>query len=74
MSEGEAGPIELFIHCLACAQRGQTERLDVGLTSSGLRVDCKKHGLVGAFTPAKLADLLARRPGCDCCPGGKHVS
>ena len=56
-----------FIHCRACTTRGQTERLEVGLTSEGLLVQCKKHGLVGEFTPDTLAALLTHPPECECC-------
>lgn len=56
-----------FIHCRACAERRQTQLLEVGLTSEGVRVQCKKHGLVGEFTPRALAILLEHPPECECC-------
>lgn len=58
-----------FLHCKACTVGGQTPRIEVGLTSEGLRVQCKKHGIVVEFTPASLADLLSHPPECDCCKG-----
>jgi hypothetical protein len=61
--------IHAFIHCRRCVVGRQTQRLEVGLTSEGLRVQCKKHGLVGDFTPASLAARLAHPPECECCQG-----
>ncbi len=61
--------IQGFIHCRQCATRGQTQRLEVGLTTAGLVVQCKKHGLVGEFTPTSLAILLDHPPECECCRG-----
>lgn len=58
-----------FLHCRRCTEGQQTQRLEVGLTGEGLRVQCKKHGLVGDFTPQALADLLAHPPECECCRG-----
>lgn len=58
-----------FIHCRACVAGQQTQRLEVGLSSSALVVLCKKHGLVGEFTPESLGVLLAHPPECECCKG-----
>ena len=58
-----------FVHCRECAKRGQTQRLEVGLTTEGLVVECKKHGLVVSFTPSSLALLLEHPPECECCQG-----
>lgn len=69
-----ADEIRMYFHCRKCVESRQTERLEAGLTETGLRVDCRKHGLVGHFTPERLAELIADRPGCDCCPGGKHLN
>lgn len=68
--------IHSFIHCHSCHARGQTERLEVGLTASGIRVDCRKHGIVVAFTPSELAEQIAQGPQCDGCRQGvcaRHV-
>ncbi len=62
-----------FIHCRQCVARGQTQRLEVGLTRQGLVVLCKKHGLVGEFTPRALAELLAHPPECECCQGQRGL-
>lgn len=67
-------PIHSFVHCRACHERGQTERLEVGVTRAGWRVDCKKHGIVVHMTPDELREQIARGPQCDCCPGGMHRS
>jgi len=66
--------IHSFVHCRKCVTGGQTERLEVGMTRTGLRVQCKKHGLIVDFTPEFLLAQLARGPQCDCCPGGMHRS
>jgi len=66
--------IRMYFHCRRCSVSGQTERLEAGISATGLRVDCKKHGLVGHFTPEKLRECLANPPECDCCPGGRHLS
>lgn len=62
-----------FLHCKACTVGGQTPRIEVGLTSEGLRVQCKKHGIVVEFTPSSLADLLCHPPECDCCKGQRGL-
>ncbi len=67
-----APEILTFAHCRACVLGGQTPRVEVGLTTHGIRVQCKKHGLIAHWTPQQLADQVARGPQCDCCPGGKH--
>lgn len=59
--------IHSFIHCKACVSRGQTERIEAGLTGTGLMVQCKKHGTIGHFTPEQLEDFLAQGPQCECC-------
>lgn len=58
-----------FVHCRTCTLRQQTPRIEVGLTSEGLRVQCHKHGLIAEFTPSSLAELLSHPPSCDCCKG-----
>ncbi len=66
--------IRSFVHCRRCAEGQQTQRLEVGLTGEGLRVQCKKHGLVAEFSLGTLADLLAHPPGCECCQRLKELS
>lgn len=63
-----------YIHCRACTERGQTERLEVGIDATSLVVQCKKHGLVGAFTPDELARLLSHPPECECCAARRGLS
>ncbi len=64
--------IHSYFHCKACMTGNQTERLEVGLTPTGILVCCKKHGVVGGFTPAQLTAEIQRGPRCECCPGGAH--
>lgn len=59
--------IAAFIHCRRCVVGRQTQRLEVGFTGDALRVQCRKHGLVGDFTPASLAARLEHPPECECC-------
>jgi hypothetical protein len=73
-NDSEWAEIHSFFRCRACVTGGQTERLEVGLTRSGVRVQCKKHGLVVHVTPESLLEMIARGPQCDCCPGGMHRS
>lgn len=65
-----AEEIHTFLHCRQCSERRQSERLEVGFTRSGIRVQCPKHGLVGHFTPEDMPDWF--QPQCECCPGGRH--
>lgn len=73
-----ADEIHSFVHCMRCVRGNQTERLEIGLTRSGIRFQCKKHGLVGHWTPEQLAEQLAAGPRCDClddqCPHRASVS
>lgn len=62
-----------FMHCRTCTRGQQTQRLEVGLTATGLVVLCKKHGLVVELTPSSLADLLAHPPECECCRGQRGL-
>jgi hypothetical protein len=66
--------IHSYVHCKQCVMGHQTERIEAGLTATGIRVDCKKHGLITHFTPDELRAQMARGPQCDCCPGGRHRS
>lgn len=66
--------IHSWIHCKACVERGQTERLEAGVSSTGVVVQCKKHGIIVHFSPEQLGRQIARGPQCDCCPGGRHRS
>ena len=66
--------IHSYIHCRACTVGGQTERLEVGISRTGMIVNCKKHGIVGHFSLGQLGAELDRGPRCDCCPGGTHWS
>ncbi|HEY3493711.1 MAG TPA: hypothetical protein VGK73_03450 [Polyangiaceae bacterium] len=62
------------LHCRACTERGQTQRLEVGIDDSNLVVQCKKHGLVVALTPDTLAELLSHPPECECCANRRALS
>jgi hypothetical protein len=64
--------VHTFLHCKTCVMLGQTERLEVGLTATGMLVCCRKHGVVGGFTPEQLSEQVLLGPRCDCCPGGQH--
>lgn len=66
--------IHTFLHCAQCFRGGQTPRIEAGLSKTGVVVQCKKHGLVGHFSPEQLAQFLAKGPMCSCCPGGMHRS
>lgn len=66
--------IHTFAHCKACVMGGQTPRIEAGLSSTGIVIQCKKHGLVAHFGPEELRAQLSRGPQCDCCPGGMHRS
>jgi hypothetical protein len=66
--------IHSYFHCRKCVIGGQTERLEIGLTRTGMLVACRKHGKVEHFTPDKLSEQLARGPQCECCPEGMHRS
>lgn len=66
--------IHSFIRCQACVERGQTERLEAGITRTGITVQCKKHGVVVHYTAESLRRQVTRGPQCDCCPGGRHRS
>lgn len=70
----ETSEIHTYAHCKQCFLRGQTQRLEAGLTTAGIRIDCKKHGLVCHFTPGELTNQIALGPRCNCCPGGMHRS
>ncbi len=63
-----------FAHCKACFERGQTMRMEAGMSTTGLVIACKKHGLIAHFSPEELAGQLARGPQCHCCPGGMQRS
>ncbi len=66
--------IHSFVHCKQCMLHYQTERLEAGLSHTGVVIQCKKHGLIVHFSPEELAQQLTRGPQCDCCPGGMHRS
>lgn len=66
--------IHTFFNCRACVVGQQTQRIEAGISRTGVVVQCKKHGLVGHFSPEQLAAVIARGPVCECCPGGMHRS
>lgn len=66
--------IHSYLHCKACTVGNQTPRLEVGLTPTGILVCCKKHGVVGGFTPEELREQVAAGPRCECCAGGRHIN
>lgn len=61
--------IHTYFHCRTCLERKQTERIEVGLTDAGIRIQCPKHGKVLQLTPEQLEARVARGPQCDCCAG-----
>lgn len=64
-----------YLHCKACVARGQTQRLEIGITSEGLIFNCAKHGEIGPLTPEKLAEMM-RGPEivcAHCAEGRPHV-
>lgn len=63
-----------YLHCRACTERQQTQRLEVGIDADSLVVQCKKHGLVVALTPDTLAELLQHPPECECCAARRTLS
>lgn len=63
-----------YAHCRACVVGRQTERLEAGISRTGVVINCKKHGIVTHFSPEQLREQIARGPQCDCCPGGMHRS
>lgn len=66
--------IHTFAHCKACFQGGQTPRIAAGLSTTGVVIQCGKHGLICHFSPEELTQQLALGPRCHCCPGGMHRS
>lgn len=66
--------IHSFMGCKACAERDETQRLEAGLSRTGLVVQCMKHGLIVHLSPEQLRRQMAKGPQCDCCPGGRHRS
>lgn len=66
--------IHTFVQCKTCVLGQQTERLEAGISRTGVAIRCKKHGLVAHFSPEELLQQLARGPQCHCCPGGMHRS
>lgn len=64
--------IHTYLHCKRCLGAWQTERVEVGFTPEGIRLNCRKHGLIAHFTPEQIAERITRPPECDCCAGGKH--
>lgn len=64
--------VHTHAHCRGCMEGRQTERTQVGLSSTGLVIYCKKHGLIAHFSPDQLREQLAKGPQCACCPGGMH--
>lgn len=64
--------IHSFIHCRACVEGRQTPRIEVGVSRTGVVVNCKKHGIIVHLSPEQLQEELARGAQCDCCPGGMH--
>lgn len=66
--------IHTYINCRKCVERRQTQRLEAGISKTGVVVNCKKHGIVVHVSPRHLALQLSRGPQCSCCPGGMHRS
>lgn len=66
--------IHSFARCLTCVTNRETEWLEVGRTTTGVRIQCRKHGLVFFLTAKDLQREIERGRQCDCCPGGVHRS
>ena len=72
--------IRLHAHCGNCMPQkpvnqamSEWARIDAGFTEDGLQLWCKRCRMqIAHFTPEGLSDALTERPGCDCCPGGRH--
>ncbi len=66
--------IHSFIHCKTCVLGRQTSRTEVGISQTGVVVQCKKHGIVVHMSPEQLTEQLTLGARCGCCPGGMHRS
>jgi hypothetical protein len=64
--------VHTYLHCRECLMLQNGQATEIGITGTGLLVNCPKHGRVIFFTPEILAEWISRGPQCDCCRGGKH--
>ena len=64
--------IHTYLHCKRCLGAWETDRVEIGFTPQGILLHCRKHGPVAHFTPAELAQRIARVPECDSGPGSKQ--
>jgi hypothetical protein len=64
--------VHTYLHCRKCLALPNWQPMEVGITQTGLLVNCPEHGRVVFLTPETLAQWISRGPQCDCCRGGKH--
>lgn len=64
--------IHSFVHCRACFEGRQTPRIEAGISTTGVVIRCKKHGIIVHFSPQQLRQQITRGAQCECCPGGMH--
>jgi hypothetical protein len=64
--------VHTYLHCRQCLASPPGQRMELGITKTGLLVSCPEHGLVVFFTPLALAQWISRPPQCDCCRGKRH--
>jgi hypothetical protein len=64
--------VHTYLHCRKCLALPNGQPMELGITRTGLLVNCPEHGRVVFFTPEALAQWIARGPQCDCCREGKH--
>jgi hypothetical protein len=63
--------IHTYLHCRQCLALTNVQPTELGITRTGLLVNCPEHGPVVFFTPEKLAQWIMRGPECDCCREAK---
>ena len=71
MSDGRDTFIHTFMNCRACVVLGKREQVEAGISSTGMVLRCKKHGLIEHFTPEHLANLIKGGPICEACAAGR---
>jgi len=64
--------IHTYLHCRHCFALPPGHPIELGITSTGLLVNCPMHGRVMHFTPDVLAEWVAREPHCEHCQDGTH--
>ncbi len=61
--------VHSYLHCRKCVALQKAQPTELGITRTGLLVNCPEHGPVVFFTPESLAEWIARGQQCDCCGG-----